>query len=185
MAHFNSGETPYILLDSCRPSVLTSTPTNIFFPHGTVAVHLRPGSSQVHEICGSNSERQDTIITPTSTLPHVEGFNGYYCARFDYTSSTTSHGTTQNSTTHPLSEWGEGALLAGYAVFEPWTVVDVRVGTPFMSINQARANIDAEIPDGTSLEQTVQATKDAWTEGKTIYTGRKVEAVVDWCEAPG
>ncbi|KAG6852146.1 hypothetical protein C0991_002624, partial [Blastosporella zonata] len=57
---------------SCRPSVLTSTPTNIFFPHGTVAVHLRPGSSQVHKICGSNSERQDTIITLTSTLAYTD-----------------------------------------------------------------------------------------------------------------
>ncbi|KAG6838909.1 hypothetical protein C0991_007415, partial [Blastosporella zonata] len=77
---------------------------------------------------------------------------------------------------HPLSEWGEGALLAGSAVLEP-------------SFNQARANIDAEIPDVTSLEQTIQATKDAWTEKvdrvvleSLTVNGRKVIAPLIWHE---
>ncbi|KAG6908139.1 hypothetical protein DXG01_005968 [Tephrocybe rancida] len=161
---FNSNQTPYIILESSRPSVLTSTPTNISFPYGTVALHLRHGSSQVHEICGSNSERQDSIITPTSTLPHVQGFNGYYCARFDSGSDSTSYGTVQNSTTAPEALSGEGTQLAGYAVFAPRSVVNLRVGTSFLSIDQARRNIDAEIPDGTSLEQTIRTTKAQWTE---------------------
>ncbi|KAG6829156.1 hypothetical protein H0H87_012494 [Tephrocybe sp. NHM501043] len=161
----SSGEIPYILLESSRPSVLTSTPTNITFPHGTIAISLRPGSTQVYEICGSNSERQDKIITPISTQPHVKGFNGYYCARFGYTASATSYGTVQNSTNHPLAQSGEGSLLSGYAVVGSQNVVvDVRVGTSFISIDQARKNIDAEIPDGTSLEETVRTTKAAWTE---------------------
>ncbi|KAG6910665.1 hypothetical protein DXG01_008709 [Tephrocybe rancida] len=162
---FNStGEVPYILLESSRPSVLTSTPTNISFPDGTVAVSLRPGSSQVHEICGSNSERQDRIITPLSTQPHVAGFNGYYCARFDYTLSATSFGTVQNSTLHSLARSGSGPVLSGFVVFEPQSVVNVRVGTSFISVDQARKNIDAEIPDGTTLEATVSATKAAWVD---------------------
>ncbi|KAG6839898.1 hypothetical protein C0991_010551 [Blastosporella zonata] len=165
---FNSSFTPYILVESSRQSVFTAsatpTPANITFPNGTVSVNLVPGSSQVHEICGSNSERQDAILTPLSTRPFVAGFNGYYCARFDYTTSTTSYGTVQNSTMHPLAQSGEGALLLGYAVFEPQSVVNVRVGTSLISIDQARKNIDAEVPDGTTLEQTVSVTKAAWTD---------------------
>ncbi|KAG6908144.1 hypothetical protein DXG01_005973 [Tephrocybe rancida] len=156
---FNSNETLDVILELTWPSVLISTPTNVSFPHGTVALHLRHGSSQVHEICGSNSELQDSIITPTSTLPHVQAFNGYYCARFDSGSDSTSYGTVQNSTTIPEALSGEGAQLAGYAVFAPRSVMNFRVGTSFVSIDQGRRNIDAEIPDGMSLERTFRTTK--------------------------
>ncbi|KAG6832063.1 hypothetical protein H0H92_005485 [Tricholoma furcatifolium] len=170
---FTTSETPYIILESSRPSVITSTPTNITYPHGTVSLHMNesePSSSQVYEICGSNSERQDWIIEPISTLPYSEGFNGYYCARFDYEpSSTTSYGTVQNNTRHPSALSGEGPLLSGYAAFQPNSIVTVRVGTSFISTDQARANIDAEVPDGTTLEDTVQKTKAAWSEKLDLF----------------
>ncbi|KAG6846159.1 hypothetical protein H0H93_015680, partial [Arthromyces matolae] len=51
-----------------------------------------------------------------------------------------------------------------YVFFERGSSVDIRVGTSFISIDQARANIDAEIPDGTSFEDTVASTKAAWEE---------------------
>ncbi|KAG5648805.1 hypothetical protein DXG03_000154 [Asterophora parasitica] len=167
---FTTNETPYILLESSRPSVITSTATNVTYPDGTVALYLQ--SNRIHEICGSNSERQDTIITPTSTLPYVEGFNGYYCARFDYEDDfegQTPYGTVQNSTTHPGALSGEGTLLAGYALFPSQrgkVIVSVRVGTSFISIDQARQNIDEEIPDGTAstLEHTAHRVRTAWTE---------------------
>ncbi|KAF8075749.1 glycoside hydrolase family 92 protein [Lyophyllum atratum] len=172
---FTTDETPYILLESSRPSVITSTPTNITFPVGTVALHLDHKSPRVHEICGSNSERQDSIITPTSTLPHVKGFNGYYCARFDYDGVPDTHskdkpfGIVQNATMHPGSLAGEGKLLAGYALFPSRNgkaVVNVRVGTSFISTDQARRNIDEEIPDGAAgtLEHTALQTRTAWTD---------------------
>ncbi|KAG5341393.1 hypothetical protein C0989_010922 [Termitomyces sp. Mn162] len=167
----NPSSKPYILLESSRPSILTSTPTNVSYPHGTVSLHVSPNSyGQVQEICGSNSERQDSIITPTSTLPYVSNFAGYYCARFS-TSSTasTSYGTIQNSTIYPLSTSAEGPLLSAYAHFPPQSVVDVRIGTSFISIDQARKNIDAEIPDGTTLEQTVEGTKAKWVEKLDMF----------------
>ncbi|KAG5643250.1 hypothetical protein DXG03_001300, partial [Asterophora parasitica] len=167
---FTTHETPYILLESSRPSVITSTSTNVTYPDGTVALYLQ--SNRIHEICGSNSERQDTIITPTSTLPYVKNFNGYYCARFDYEDDFKGHtpyGTIQNSTTHPGASSGKGTLLAGYALFPSQrgkVAVSVRIGTSFISIDQARRNIDEEIPNGpaSTLKHTARQVRTAWTE---------------------
>ncbi|GLB33162.1 putative glycosyl hydrolase family 92 [Lyophyllum shimeji] len=170
---FSTNQTPYIFLESSRPSVITSTPTNITYPNGTVSISL-DRTSRVHEICGSNSERQDHIITPVSTQPHVANFNGYYCARFEYEgeaktqSGTKPFGVVSNDTMHPGTLSGSGPLLGGYVLLpssgKGKTVVNVRVGTSFISIDQARKNIDAESPDGTALEGTVQRTKQAWTD---------------------
>lgn len=186
---FNTTDTPYILLESSRPSVVAHTPTNISFPLGTVSLSLLPNSSLVHEICGSNDERQDTIITPTSSKPHAANFKGYYCARFDYTqdvhrdqSDVQPYGIIQNSTAHPGMLSGTGPLLLGYTLLTPVngkTVVSIRVGTSFISIDQARRNIDAEAPDATSpgsqskgpqtLEETARLTRAAWTEKLDIF----------------
>ncbi|KAG6887028.1 hypothetical protein C0995_002298 [Termitomyces sp. Mi166 len=167
----NSNSKPYILLESSRPSILTSTPTNISYPHGTVSIRFLPSShDRVHEICGSNSERQDSIITPTSTVPYVSNFAGYYCARFSTSSAaSTSYGTIQGSSTSPLSTSGEGPLCSAYAHFPPETVVDVRIGTSFISVEQARANIDAEIQDEMTLEETVEGTKAKWVEKLDMF----------------
>ncbi|KAG6846148.1 hypothetical protein H0H93_015732, partial [Arthromyces matolae] len=69
-----------------------------------------------------------------------------------------------NTTNSHLSTTSSGSLLSAYVFFERGSSVDIRVGTSFISINQARANIDAEIPDGTSFEDTVASTKAAWEE---------------------
>lgn len=43
-------------------------------------------------------------------------------------------------------------------------VVTVRIGTSFISIDQARLNIDTETHTGKLLEDTVAHTRAAWTE---------------------
>lgn len=40
----------------------------------------------------------------------------------------------------------------------------MRVGTSFISVEQARRNLEKEIPDGQVLEQTAYATRSAWKE---------------------
>jgi putative alpha-1,2-mannosidase len=42
--------------------------------------------------------------------------------------------------------------------------VNVRVGVSFISVDQARKNLDAEVPDGTTLEETAQKTRTEWAE---------------------
>lgn len=60
---------------------------------------------------------------------------------------------------------GEGEEIAGWARFKKGTKeVEVRIGTSFISVEQARRNLEREIPDGTSIEETAAATREAWRE---------------------
>lgn len=179
-------------------SVLTSTPTNISFPHGTINIQLSPNSSTVNEICGSTDERQDWIIAPTSTAPHVEGFKGYYCARFDYGPQTSSsrYGTVQNSTVHTGVNTGDGKLLSGYALLEAAgdkAVLNLRIGTSFISVDQARRNIDEEAPDHAGMfvlryashNPYIQALFSRHRQASNARTYRFTDAhCVDYCPRP-
>ena len=149
---FNSTLSPYILFEVARPSILTSTPTNISFPVGTVSI------TSPLEVCGSTSERQDRIITPISIAPFAEHFKGYFCARFDQDTPEPSYGIIQNGTISfpsPQNNTIKGPLLSAFAKFPTpasnpdthhYTTITLRVGTSFISEDQARSNIDAEIP---------------------------------------
>jgi hypothetical protein len=137
----SSDNKPYIFIEAARPSILTSTSTNVSYPSGFVSIDGR-------EICGYSSERQDWIITPISQSNEAAGFRGYFCARFDFELEQSV--IIQNGTTYHGQKNAEGPLLGAYT-FVPTSssrqnVIDLRVGTSFISIDQARANIDDEIP---------------------------------------
>ncbi|VDC01005.1 unnamed protein product, partial [Peniophora sp. CBMAI 1063] len=152
---FTNTSTPYILLELTRPSVLgSSDPSNATYPSGSVSI-----SPSAREICGTNTERQDFIIGPNA----APSFAAYICARFDRPFS--EFGTVQNDTNRARERERNGTLLSGYAVFDDdTTTVDVRVGVSFISVEQARRNLDSEIPDGTSLEETARGTREGWAE---------------------
>jgi len=142
---------PYILFEVARPSITTSTPTNITYPLGLVSRSISP-----YEICGYSSERQDSIIAPVSIAPAAAHFKGYFCARFDPgVRNPPVFGAMQNgSITYPFEQGTtvEGALLNAYAIFSKpassnETVITLRVGTSFISEEQARKNLDTEVPD--------------------------------------
>lgn len=161
---FTNTSTPYILLQATRPSTLGSpapppSPSylnNISYPEGTITI-----DQSRREICGSNPERQDWIIAPISTP--ATNWKGYFCARFD--ADFEGWGTANNGTLHANATEGKGAVLSGYATFNATNqTVNVRVGVSFISIEQARRNIDSEIPDGKTLEETARETREAWAE---------------------
>ncbi|KAF8169034.1 glycoside hydrolase family 92 protein [Mycena galopus ATCC 62051] len=155
---FPTNQTGYVLLEATRPSVITSTPANITYPLGSIAV-----DPARREITGSNSERQDWIITPTSTATSASHFQGYFCARFD--APFAEWGVVQNGSTALGAVAGDGSLLSAYARFATSArTVNVRVGVSFISVAQARRNLDAEIPDGVALEETARQTRGAWAE---------------------
>lgn len=134
----------------------SSNTSNVTFPFGTITI-----DPVAREITGSNPERQDFIISPTSTP--AKGFKGYFCARFD--KSFTSWGIANNGTLRNGLTHGNGSMLSGYAIFGAHTkTVNVRVGVSFISVNQARRNLDKEIADGTSLEDTAKTTRTQWAE---------------------
>ncbi|KAJ7342642.1 glycosyl hydrolase family 92-domain-containing protein [Mycena albidolilacea] len=155
---FPQSEEGFVLLEATRPTVITSTPTNITYPLGSIAI-----DPTHREITGSNSERQDWIITPTPTAANASHFRGYFCARFD--APFAEWGIVQNGSTAAGTTAGDGSLLSGYARFAAGTrTVNVRVGVSFISVAQARRNLDNEISDGVSLEETARRTRAAWAE---------------------
>jgi putative alpha-1,2-mannosidase len=101
------------------------------------------------------------IIGPISTP--ATHFRGHFCARFDVEFS--DWGIAQNGSIRDRAKDGEGAALSAYMRFAPGVkTVDVRIGVSFISTDQARRNLDKEIPDGTTLEETAEKTRDAWKE---------------------
>ncbi|KAI0753582.1 glycoside hydrolase family 92 protein [Irpex lacteus] len=154
---FTDTERPYILLEASRASVMGSDdPTNVTYPSGSLTI-----DPTHHEVTGYNKERQDFIIGPNP----APSFAGYFVARFS----------------HPFEEWGtasngdgevfpgerqrEGRQVSGYVRFkEGVRKVEVRVGVSFISVEQARKNLDDEIPDGTTLEQTAEGVRKEWAE---------------------
>jgi putative alpha-1,2-mannosidase len=71
----------------------------------------------------------------------------------------------QNGSTAAGTTAGDGSLLSGYARFAAGRrTVNVRVGVSFISVAQARRNLDSEISDGVSLEETARRTRTAWAE---------------------
>jgi putative alpha-1,2-mannosidase len=152
---YTNTSTPFVFIEATRASVMGSAdPTNVTYPSGNITI-----DSTAREICGSNPERQDFIIGPNA----APSFAGHFCARFDIPFS--SVGITQNGTRFDGKVQFGGVLLGGYAMFDPnTTVVNVRIGVSFISIDQARKNIEDEIPDGTALEETARTTRTAWAE---------------------
>ena len=152
---FESTAAPYVLVEATRASVMGSNdPTNVTYPLGDITI-----DPARREISGRNPERQDFIIGPSP----APSFAGYFVARFNIPFA--SYGTAQNGSISENATSGKGALLSGYARFPEGThQVDVRVGVSFISVEQARKNLDTEIPDGTSLEKTAETTRAAWAE---------------------
>jgi len=98
--------------------------------------------SQAQEIFGYNPDRQSAELGPP--LPN---FKGYFVIRFSKPFS--SFGTWENQSIHSGSNQQLGNRVGAYATF-PTTqgeVVKVKIGTSFISLEQARDNLKREIPE--------------------------------------
>ncbi|KAF5334130.1 hypothetical protein D9758_018618 [Tetrapyrgos nigripes] len=132
------------------------------FPNGTVELHPYNSSSPL-EICGSNDEMLDWVIAPTSIQEPASHFRGWCYARFDMESSAHSvgHGVAQGDTQMEGATTGHGddslCLPTGQA--SPYLYVRI-------AADQARANLDFEIPDSkaTDVEGTQANTEEMWAE---------------------
>jgi len=108
------------------------------------------------EIVGYNPDRMDTYLSNVK-LPN---FKGYFVARFrePFVQQGVYRGVLpvdgQNEVT--------GEEVGGFAKFNA-KVVEVQIGTSFISIEQARANLDAELPQW-QFEETKAALKKKWNE---------------------
>ncbi|RFU77957.1 alpha-1,2-mannosidase family [Trichoderma arundinaceum] len=129
--------------------------------------HFLGGSINVEE------DSDDGYYYYTGSGTYNNGWNRagpwtvYFCGYFDAPASfKTFIGTSLNSAT--LSEFSnktsyssQTARLGALFTFQQTSVVS-RVGVSFISETQACANVNAEIPQGTSLATVRQETRDAW-----------------------
>ncbi|EKM58752.1 glycoside hydrolase family 92 protein [Phanerochaete carnosa HHB-10118-sp] len=154
---FTGTTSPWVLLEASRASVMGSAdPSNVTFPHGSVAI-----DPSAREITGTNAERQDFIIGPNP----APGFCAYFVARFSEPAMEWGTASVGDGALQPNITSAEGKQVAGYVKFkEDVTTVDVRIGVSFISVDQARKNLETEIPDGMTLEETARSTREAWAE---------------------
>ena len=99
-------------------------------------------SADGREIAGFNPDRMDAHLGPFTLL----NFKGYFVVQFR--ESPSKSGTYEGSQLHDGGQTAQGTNVGAYATFAPAAeeVVEVRVGTSFISIDQARANLQREIP---------------------------------------
>ncbi|KAI0391393.1 glycoside hydrolase family 92 protein [Xylariaceae sp. FL0594] len=120
------------------------------------------------EVSGYNPQRQDYSLGPDKPA----NFKGYFVSRFS--EPFESYGTTSARSVFSGSLTASGNNLGGYVRFSANTHrVEVRTGISFVSIEQARRNLDIEIQDGRTFEDTVEQAKAAWLEklGRVIIEG--------------
>jgi predicted alpha-1,2-mannosidase len=94
------------------------------------------------EITGYNPDRMSAELGPP--LPN---FKGYFVIQFS--KRFTSFGTWEGETVHAESEQQTGHRMGAYATFPTaqGEVIHVKIGTSFISLDQARDNLKREIPD--------------------------------------
>ncbi|KAI0159576.1 glycoside hydrolase family 92 protein [Xylariaceae sp. FL1272] len=111
------------------------------------------------EISGHNPERQDYLLGPDKP----DSFRGYFVSRFS--TPFISYGTTKGRNISESTLGASGESLGAYVRFHPGTTrVEVRTGISFVSVEQARKNLQIEIPDDVRFEDTVEQVKSAWLD---------------------
>ena len=131
---FPAGETSRVLVEASRPGIDGSASVN----------------EATHEITGYNPDRMDKHLGPLA-LPN---FKGYFVVQF--------RKPYQHAATYGLEGKGERGAYAEFAT-RAGEQVEVRVGTSFISVEQARANLKAEIP-AWDFDATRRKLHDAWNE---------------------
>ena len=131
---FPKGSAPRVLVEASRPGIVGHAEAN------------------AAEITGYNPDRVDAGLGPFK-LPN---FKGYFVVQFRQIPS-------ESGTYGPKSQPSADATGA-WANFSPDNeAVELRVGTSFLSIEQARANLKAEIPDW-NFDAVQQELRAQWNE---------------------
>jgi putative alpha-1,2-mannosidase len=122
----------------------------------TGSVSINPESQ---EVSGSNPQRQDYALGPY----RAPGFSGYFVSRFSQPFA--SFGITYGGSLQANETEGTGEHLGAWVKFDSsCNEVEVRTGVSFVSIEQARKNLDIEAPSSVSFDDAVETLKEAWLE---------------------
>ena len=132
------------------------------FPRSAVARVIieasRPGiagmasvSPETREITGFNPHRMDAHLGPLA-LPN---FKGYFVVQFEQAPARMK--------TYGMEDAGVAASRGAYAEFAPGQAVEVRVGTSFISVEQARDNLKRELA-GRDFDAVQKKLRAQWNE---------------------
>jgi predicted alpha-1,2-mannosidase len=112
-----------------------------------------------HEITGSNPDRMDAHLGPLR-LPN---FRGYFVVRFK--NAFRDGHAFDGVRSLPDELKSESSNAGAYASFDTKDggLVEVQIGTSFISIEQARANLDAELPNW-DFDGVRAALKKTWND---------------------
>jgi predicted alpha-1,2-mannosidase len=138
---FPETENPHIIIEASR------------HPHFGGAVYVDPERG---EISGYNTDRDDDAISPK--LPNFKG-----CFVIQFSRPFVESGTWAGSALFPGERERSGVKVGAYAVFKMrgGETVEARVGTSFISIEQARENLKREIADN-PFARTKELAKEQW-----------------------
>ena len=122
-------------------------------------VHI---DAAAHEIVGYNPDRMDAHLSNLA-LPH---FKGYFVVKFN--AGFRAHGVYLGGDVHRGMGTAQGPNAGGYVTFETSKnqVVEAKVGTSFISIEQARRNLRLEIP-AWNFENVQADLKRTWNQKLT------------------
>ena len=105
-----------------------------------------------------NKERQDSHLGPK-----LNNFKGCYVLKFSKAFSAYGTWNRDLISENKLNETGEN--VGGYIEFEAGTdLVEVKIGSSFISDAQAEINLKNEIPQRASFEETKEKVKKAWAK---------------------
>ncbi|RXH56392.1 Alpha-1,2-mannosidase [Granulicella sibirica] len=131
---FPAGNASRVLVEASRPGIEGHAEVN----------------AANHEITGYNPDRMDKHL---GNIP-LPNFKGYFVVQF--------RKPFDHAETYGLSGKAERGAYAEFRTTQG-EAVEVRIGTSFISIDQARANLAAEIPDW-NFEAVRQKLHTAWNE---------------------
>ncbi len=148
---------------------------------GTVHIAVQPNSDEgVGTVVIDPAQKEVSGENPVHRIyqgwGEPAGFSGHFAARFDRPFVQT--GTWRDSTAHHGTWRAEGlpdsVTVGAYVSFDvgPGDSVLVKIGTSFTSAEEARKNLDAEIPDW-DFVAVREASEDAWNRhlGKVYVDG--------------
>jgi predicted alpha-1,2-mannosidase len=119
----------------------------------------------MREIVGYNPDRMDAHLTNVR-LPN---FKGYFVVRFNR--GFKAHGVYLREAAETGGSSATGPNVGAYASFDTAAgqAVEAKVGTSFISIEQARSNLEAEIP-GWDFEALRAHLKSVWNDKLARFT---------------
>ena len=129
---FPAGAEARVIVEASRPGIAGHAEAN----------------GATREITGYNPDRMDAHLGPDT----LSSFKGYFVVEFRQAF--------RGSGTYGPAEKEHAAATGAYATFAPDEAIEARVGTSFISIEQARANLKSEIPawDFAAVQQKLRAT---------------------------